>query len=104
MTLRKLIPIVTNKYLVTTIAFLVWLTVFDKNNLINQLETYKDMKKLEKERAYFIEEIRKDKQTSSELKTNQRNLEKFAREKYMMKKDDEDIFLIIPEKKPEPVK
>ena len=96
---KKIIPILTNRYLLTTIAFMVWMTIFDRNNLFNQWELYSDMQKLDKERLYFIEEIKADRQTATELKTNLRNLEKFAREKYLMKKDNEDIFLIIPEPK-----
>lgn len=98
MILQKIVRILTNKYLVSTLAFLTWITVFDRNNLFNQWDLYRKMKDLNKEKEYYIYEIKKDRQTATELQTNLRNLEKFAREKYLMKKDDEDIFLIIPEK------
>jgi hypothetical protein len=55
------------------------------------------MKDLNKEKEYYIQEIKKDRQTSIELQTNLRNLEKYAREKYLMKKETEDIFLVIQE-------
>ena len=87
----KIIPLLTNRYLITTILFVVWMTIFDRNNLFNQWELYADMQKLEKEKLYFIDEIKADRQTATELKTDLRNLEKFAREKYLMKKDNEDI-------------
>ncbi len=95
----KIIPLLTNRYLITTILFVVWMTIFDRNNLFNQWELYADMQKLEKEKLYFIDEIKADRQTATELKTDLRNLEKFAREKYLMKKDNEDIYLVIPEQK-----
>lgn len=99
MSKNKIIPILTNRYLVTLVVFFVWMTIFDRNNLFNQWELYADMQKLEKEKLYFMDEIKSDRQTATELKTDLRNLEKFAREKYLMKKDNEDIYLVIPEPK-----
>jgi cell division protein FtsB len=96
----KIISILTNRFLLVTVGFVVWMSVFDRNNFFNQWELYADMKKLETEKQYFIEEIKADRQTATELKTNLRNLEKFAREKYLMKKDNEDIYLVIPESAP----
>lgn len=96
--LQKLIRILTNRYLIASLAFLTWITIFDRNNLFNQWDLLQKMKELEQEKAYYIQEIKKDKQTALELQTNLTNLEKFAREKYLMKKDEEDIFLVIPEK------
>ena len=52
---------------------------------------------LEKEKAYFIEKIETDRNRIHELKTNKKNLEKFAREQYLMKKENEDIFILIEE-------
>jgi cell division protein FtsB len=55
----------------------------------------KKLKKLKAEKEYFEEKIGTDKQKIEELQTNSKNLEKFAREQFMMKKRDEDIFVII---------
>jgi len=99
MIFQKILRIITNRYLIATLAFLTWITVFDRNNLFNQWDLYQKMQDLNTEKEYYIQEIKKDRQTSLELKTNLQNLEKFAREKYLMKKEEEDIFLVIPEKK-----
>lgn len=52
---------------------------------------------VKEEKQFYLEEIKKDSIAIMELTTDKENLEKFAREKYLMKKDDEDIFLIIEE-------
>lgn len=93
-----IIRLIKNKYFITTIAFLVWISVFDKNNLVSQYELTRTLQELKQQKEYYLHEIRVDRKTANELKTNQDNLEKFAREKYLMKKDEEDLYLIIPEK------
>ncbi len=97
MLFQKILRIITNKFLIATLAFLTWISIFDRNNLFNQWDLIQKMKDLNKEKEYYIQEIKKDRQTSIELQTNLRNLEKFAREKYLMKKETEDIFLVIQE-------
>jgi cell division protein FtsB len=76
----------------------VWIVFFDKNDLKTQLELRNDVKKLQEERNYYAAEIKQITSDISELNTNPKTLEKFAREKYLMKKDDEDIFVIVEEK------
>jgi cell division protein DivIC len=84
-----------NKYVYSSLAFIVWMLFFDRNNVISQYELRSKLHQLQQDRAYYIEEIKKDKQDMEQLLTNPKNLEKFAREKYLMKKDGEDIFLIV---------
>ena len=91
---KKLIGIIRNKYLITFILFSVWLIVFDQNNLIDRFKTRKYLSKLVQDTSHFHENIIKDKEIIYQLETNTDNLEKFAREKYMMKADDEDVFII----------
>lgn len=69
--------------------------VFDKNNIILQVELARKLHKLKGDKTYYTEQIKKDETDTRELLTNPENLEKFAREKYLMKRDSEDIFLII---------
>jgi len=68
---------------------------FDRNNLISQFELRSKLNQLKEDKQYYIEEIKKDRKDMLELLSNPKNLEKFAREKYLMKKDNEDIFLIV---------
>jgi len=93
--LKNILNIIKNKYLITLIALSVWVVFFDKNDLSTQLELRKDVKKLEEERNYYAKEIEHITSDILELNTNPKTLEKFAREKYLMKKDNEDIFVIV---------
>jgi cell division protein FtsB len=94
---KKIFNIIRNKYLLTIIGLVVWIVFFDKNDLKTQLELRDDVKKLQEERNYYAAEIKQITSDISELNTNPETLEKFAREKYLMKKDNEDIFVIVEE-------
>jgi cell division protein FtsB len=72
---------------------------FDKNDVFSQMDLNKQVNKLRTEKKYFTEEIRKNNKDMMELRTNPKNLEKFARENYLMKKDNEVIYVIVPERK-----
>ncbi len=95
---KKILPYIKNKYTLTFMAFVVWVSFFDKNDILSQMELRKEVKKLETEKQYFVTEISKNKSDMKELMTNPKNLEKFAREKYLMKKDDEDVFVLVETK------
>ena len=86
-----------NKYLIAVLIFLVWLLVFDRNSLIDRITYIRTMHDLEEEKQYYIERIDRDSRRLEELKTNNKNLEKFAREQYFMKKENEDVFIIVSE-------
>lgn len=83
-----------NKYFVSAIAFVIWLAFIDSKNLISQYELQSEVNKLEGQKTFFQEEINKTKKEQQELLSSPEKLEKFAREKYLMKKDDEDLFII----------
>ena len=93
--LVKILPFLKNKYFITLFAALIWLLFFDRNDIIKQYQLTKKVNELETEKEYFQREIDKNRADLHELKTNKANLEKFAREKYLMKKDEEDIFVIV---------
>ena len=90
-----IIPVVLNKYFISVIAIIVWVTFFDKDDLLSQYQLRKKLKQLRTERKYYKDEIKNSKNDLNELRTNPSNLEKFAREKYLMKKDNEEIFVIV---------
>ncbi|MBL0048449.1 MAG: septum formation initiator family protein [Bacteroidetes bacterium] len=94
-TAKKLLPYLKNKYILTIIGVVVWIAFFDKYDLVSQYHSRQALKQLEKDKQYYTEEIRKNQEEINELQTNAQSLEKFAREKYLMKKDNEDVFLII---------
>jgi len=93
--IEKIPPVFRNKYLLTIIIFLVWLLLFDSNNLIARYKEMKELQQLRTDREYYIQRIRVDGQKLHELKTDNHNLEKFAREQYRMKKPDEDLYIIL---------
>lgn len=95
---KKLLPIIKNKYFIVFIGLSVFLLFFDKNDILSQIELAKKLHQLKEEKQYYIEEIARNKSDMNELKTNPKNLEKFAREKYLMKKDNEDVFVIVEKK------
>jgi cell division protein DivIC len=86
-----------NKYILTALLFFVWLLFFDQNNLSERRKTSNEFNQLIEEKDYYLKKIGEDRKRINELKTNADNLEKFAREQYLMKKDDEDIFIIVDE-------
>ncbi len=95
--MKKIVSILKNKYLLTVIGLSVWVIFFDKNDLRTQLALRKEVKQLEDERNYFAKEIHNITSDIKELNSNPKTLEKFAREKYLMKRDNEDIFVIVEE-------
>ena len=91
----KIPPAFRNKYILTIIIFIIWLTLFDSNNLISRYKELNQLHKLKKDREYFSKRIEADRKKLHELKTDNDNLEKFAREQYRMKKSDEDLYIIM---------
>ncbi|MFI5164046.1 MAG: septum formation initiator family protein [Bacteroidia bacterium] len=92
---KIIVPVVLNKYFISIVAVIVWVTFFDKDDLLSQYQLRQKLRQLRTERNYYHSEIEKSKNDMNELRTNPANLEKFAREKYQMKKDNEEIFLIV---------
>ena len=87
-----------NKFFISSLAFLVWMTFFDRNDMISQLDYRSQVNKLKAEKEFYNKEIAQVEKDLTELTTDQKKLEKFAREKYLMKKDNEDVFVIVEEK------
>jgi cell division protein FtsB len=84
-----------NRYLLTIIIFFIWLTLFDSNNLIARYKELRLLHKLKVDREYYLERIEGDRKKLHELRTDDHNLEKFAREQYLMKKPDEDLYIVL---------
>ena len=87
-----------NKYAITLAVFIIWLAFFDQNNFLVQYDFKKELKTLEQDKSFYLKEIKKTRTELNELTTNPVTLEKFAREKYLMKKDNEEIFVFEIEK------
>ena len=67
---------------------------FDHNDLFTQLGRRSDLQEIERSKAYFTQKIAENQKFSREIQSNAATIEKFAREKYLMKRDNEDLFLI----------
>ena len=83
-----------NIFFLTGIFFVVWMLFLDENNMVNQYRKRAELIALEKKRDYYKEEIYKAQEKFQLLTTNAASQEKFARENYWMKKDNEDVFVI----------
>ncbi|HNY03382.1 MAG TPA: septum formation inhibitor [Bacteroidales bacterium] len=93
--LKLLFRIITNKYLLTTVAFVVWMVFFDSNNLLTRNKLQEKLDGLNVEKQFYLQEIKKDSIQMDRLLSDSSQLEKYAREHYLMKKDKEDVFLVI---------
>ena len=92
--LRKILSILGNKYLVALIVFAVIMLFTDHNNLFEQMDRKQELRELQNKKAYYQQEIEKTKKQLVDLSNNSAALEKYAREKFLMKRDNEDIFVI----------
>ncbi len=97
--MSRVFSLLRNKYFIAGTAFLVWMLFFDRNDLMSQYEYRTQLNKLEAEKEFYTRESAKAVKDLNELTTNKIKLEKFAREKYLMKKENEDVFVIIVEDK-----
>ncbi len=88
-----------NFYVIFVLFFLFWMLFFDANDIISQIKAYKKVKKLEREKTYYTEEVEVVKKERRELLTNEALLERYAREKYLMHKPKEDVFIVVEDKK-----
>jgi cell division protein DivIC len=84
-----------NKYVLTVLIFFLWILLCDSNNLISRYKDLRTLHKLRNEKEYYLLKIEEDKKMLHELKADDHNLEKFAREQYLMKKHDEDLFIVL---------
>ncbi len=95
--LKKYSPFFKNFYLVTGVCFFCWMMFLDSNDLISRFKMSAKVRSLQNEKEFYEEKIDEVMKDREELMTNKELLEKFAREKYLMKKETEDIFIVQEE-------
>ena len=95
--MNRFLEVIRNKYFIAGLAFATWMLFFDRNDLMSQYEYQQELNKRRAEKEFYITETEKTVKDLNELTTNRDKLEKFAREKYLMKKENEDVFVIIEE-------
>ncbi len=86
-------------YFLTIFFLLIWMLFFDPNDFISQYKLLEILKEREGEKAYYTEGIIKEEKEKEALLNDNRRLEQFAREKYLMKKPTEDVYVIVEKKK-----
>ncbi|UII34833.1 septum formation initiator family protein [Fulvivirga ulvae] len=95
----KLPKITKNFFFLFSFFFLIWMLFIDANDLVSQIKLKNQLETLEDEKAYYLQKIEEVKKDREELLSNDQLLEKFAREKYYMKKESEDLFVVVEEEK-----
>lgn len=95
--LKKLPPAFRNFYIVCGALFLFWMIFLDSNDLVTRFRMASKLGELEDEKEYYNQKIVEVEKDRNELMTNKELLEKFAREKYLMRKETEDVFVIVDE-------
>ena len=91
---HRIILVFKNKYLLAGTFFLVWMLFFNEKDFISEFKRQDKLRALQKNEQQLSETIKDTKQELTQLKTNAQTIEKYAREKYLMKKDNEDLFII----------
>ncbi|HLR37809.1 MAG TPA: septum formation initiator family protein [Chitinophagaceae bacterium] len=91
---RKIPKWLKNRYFIVSVLFIVWITFFDNNDLIRQVGYISRLHELGDRKVYLENQIDSINHQLHSLKSDPKKLEKFAREKYLMKKPNEDVFII----------
>ncbi len=90
---RRWFKVLGNKYVLVIFAFGIWMLFFDSNSWLVQRELSGEIKKLKSNKAYYQTEINHDRKIIEQLQ-DEEGLERYAREQYFMKRDNEDVFII----------
>lgn len=83
-----------NKYLLSVSVFVILMLFFDRNDVFTQMERKRQLKELQASKQFYVEEIEKTRKELAELQNNPAALEKYARENYYMKRDNEDVYIV----------
>ncbi len=86
-----------NKYAIVTILFLGWITFLDQNSILTHIKLNNQIEEIKRDIEFYKEEIKKDQKTLNNLESKN-TFERIAREQYLMKRKNEDVFLIKTEK------
>lgn len=84
-------------FTLTLAGLLVWMLFFDVNDVLTQIKMYRELARLGDEKKYYVQKLREVEKERMEVMGNKKLVEKFAREKYLMKRPNEEIFVIVDE-------
>lgn len=91
----NIIGFLKNKYILAVLVFVVWISFFDRNDLLTQSDRKKELLKLETNQKYYEEQIASTKKELQELEHDPAVLERFARENFYLKRPEEQVFIIV---------
>ena len=91
--LKKITPFIANRYFVVAVGFFVWMLFFDQRDFFQQRERTAELKKVEAAKKYYQQEIEKTKQHLKNLQNNPASVEKYARERYLLRREGEEVYL-----------
>jgi len=92
--MKKVLKVLSNKYLLTGLAFVLWTVFFDQNDWMTLHQRQKELDEIKGNIAYLNTEINRMNTERNDLLTNPHKLEQYAREHYRMKHDGEDVYVI----------
>lgn len=92
--MKKMLKLLLNKYTITGVAFVVWMTFFDQNDWMTQQEARKELKDTKEHIQFLTAKTEQMEQDLQLLLSDPKRLEVFAREHYRMKRDNEDLYII----------
>ncbi len=84
-----------DRYGIAAMGLLAWITLFDSNDLWTNWKNVRELDRMEDQKAWYSAEIERTREQLHELDSDRDLLEKFARERYLMKRDNEDIFVLV---------
>jgi hypothetical protein len=90
-----------NKYFLTTLGFVIWMLFFDSNNFLTRRKLKEKLEGYRQEKEFYLHEIYNDSLMNVKLQSDSSAIEQFAREKYLMKREQEDLFLVIDTSNPQ---
>lgn len=94
---QKIRGLFKNFYFLFFLCFVLWMTIIDSNGFINRYRLSDKLSELNSQKEFYVKEIDKVSLDKERFESDQKLLEKYAREEYLMKKESEDIFYIIKE-------
>ncbi|MCL6261189.1 septum formation initiator family protein [Aquiflexum sp. TKW24L] len=95
--MKKYLKYTKNFYFLFTLFFIVWMVFIDSNDILTQFKLSSKVKELEKQKEFYQERKEKILADRAELMSNYELLEKFARERYLMKRESEDLYVVVEE-------
>ena len=90
----RFLALIRNKYFLAGIAFTVWMCFFDRNDFATQYSYQNQKSNLEREKAFYEKENESIIETITDIRSDQREVQRIAREKYKMKKENEDVYIV----------